>query len=181
MRFIEENAMLLRQQLGIDPFVSFDPFEIVAKSGTIIKFADEFEGFPKEYLDMDAKSWSGMGRMVGDKYFILLNRNQTRERMNVTILEEIAHKHYGHTPNVLGNDGRLHLDKSEEDEAYFTAAAILLPSKVLAMAIYKKESAIELAKRYGASIELLEMRIKLLNFWTEYQKQPSNEEKRNYA
>jgi Zn-dependent peptidase ImmA (M78 family) len=181
MRSIEENALLIRQQLGIDSVTAFDPFEIVKRSGTIIKFLDEIEGVSKE-IKFDAKTWSGTGMIMQDgKYAILLNPNQTRERMNVTVLEEIAHKYYKHVPNVLGSDGRLHLDKSEEEEAYWTAAAILVPSKVLAMTMYKKESAAELAKRYGASVELVEMRIKLLNFWTEYKKQLNNIEEKRYA
>ncbi len=181
MRSIEENALLIRQQLGIDSVEAFDPFEIVKRSGTIIKFSDEIEGVSKE-LKIDAKTWSGGGMPMQDgKYAILLNPNQTRERMNVTILEEVAHKYYGHIPNVLGADGRLCFDKSEEDEAYWTAAAILVPSKVLAMAMYKKEPAVELAKLYGASVELVEMRIKLLNFWTEYKKQLNDKEELRYA
>ena len=113
--------------------------------------------------------WSGSGRpLPNGKLFVMLNANQTRERMNVTLLEEVAHRYYDHDPVVLGSDGRHNYNAAQEQEAYWTAAAALLPMVVVAKAVRRGETAAELGKRYGASQELAEMRIRTLGLWNHY-------------
>lgn len=68
---------------------------------------------------------------------------------------------------ALGDDlyKRIY-DDAVEQEAYWTAAAALLPSKAVAMAVYRGETADDLAVRYSVSSELAEMRIKTLGLWS---------------
>lgn len=72
-------------------------------------------------------------------------------------------------PNGNGHaEEEREYDEETEKEAYWTAAAALLPKKVVAMAVYNEVPASQLAARYGTSRELVEMRIKLLKLWSHY-------------
>lgn len=160
MRHFETNAMQIREQAGfgctepIDSVVSAEAF------GVKLHIAENED---------DASVWSGSGQpLPNGKLFVMLNANQTQERMNVTLLEEVAHRHYGHDPVVLSSDGRHSYDAAQEQEAYWTAAAVLFPMVVVAKAVRRGETAAELGKRYGASEELAEMRISTLGLWDYY-------------
>lgn len=86
-------------------------------------------------------------------------------------MEEFAHHYYDHSPVSFGALSKRIYDQANEDEAYQTAAAILLPMKVISCGIWRQRSAVDIARRYGVSVELVEMRIKLLNLWTLYKQQ----------
>ena len=174
LRNIEENAFLLRKLAGLTPTDKLDSIRLSKKFNIEVVFPDQISSLPLEQKEqlarLDAKVWSGISNELPDgKLLIILNPNQTPERANVTVMEEIAHVHYGHQPSQLGGLGQRQYDERAEQEAYQTAAAALLPSKVVAQAIWSGESVKSLAKKYGASIELTEMRIKLLNLWGPYQ------------
>lgn len=91
--------------------------------------------------------------------------NQTEERARVTLLEEVAHRFLGHSLHKIGQGKRDSYDEAQEKEAYFTAAAVLLPQFDLARALYDGESVGAIAARFGVSSELVEMRIKINNLW----------------
>lgn len=44
---------------------------------------------------------------------------------------------------------------------------MLLPAVVIAKAVFRGESLTDLAHAYGASLELVEMRVKVLGLWRE--------------
>jgi Zn-dependent peptidase ImmA (M78 family) len=174
MHDIEQNAQSIRRELGLDTDSPFDPFEVIPRNGMQIQFPDEMEILPtnlrQTLAEMDAKIWSGGAFLHEDKLHILLNRNQSPERMNVTILEEVSHKYLNHKMNHLSTLGRENLNKVQEEEAYFTASAILVPAKIVAQAVYKTQKISCLSQIFRASEELIEMRIKLLSLWNEYKK-----------
>jgi hypothetical protein len=169
--------MVLRQKANIetdrrlDPFDLQDKFGIVIADPTGIPFLDQAD---REQLSrMDARTWSGGAQELPDgRLLILLNPNQTRERAVVTVMEEVAHAHFGHTPSILTTDastlfGRRY-DPVAEDEAYWTAAAALLPSRVIAHAVWHGSPAAAIAALYGVSVELVEFRVKTLRLWPFY-------------
>ena len=175
MQHYERNAAELREIVKLQDHESFNPFNYLDDFKLIVKFPDEVDISPEdlraEVGQHTAKDWSGMSRVLQNgKLFVLLNRNQTTERMNVTLLEEIAHRHYGHTYNVVSDKGREKFDKKQEQEAYFTAAAALLPASIVAKSVFKKEDPLIITAKFGASIELYEMRIKTLQHWSSYSK-----------
>ena len=176
IRQIELHAACLRQQVGIGPIGKFSPRTLADKLNIKIAYPDEIkEAAPKLQqllLSLDAKVWSGMSNTLPEgSLLILLNPNQTSERENVTIMEEVAHRYYGHEPSHLNKIGRGRYDESIEREAFWTAAATLLPAKAVGQAVWSGGSAEQLAATYGTSVELAEMRIKTLNIWSFYKKQ----------
>ncbi len=174
MHHYEESARSLRAKAGVGPYEPFDPLSLLVKLGVVLTYPDEITNLSEDVLaelnSLDAREWSGMGNeLPTGKLFVVLNRQQTPERARVTLLEEVAHHYHGHTPIGIGPGGRAEYYPQEEQEAKFTAAAALLPSKEIAKAVYRGESATYIASKYGASIELVEMRIKTLNLWDYYQ------------
>jgi len=173
LRHIEEEAFLLRSKAGVGPLDKLDPFALAGKFNARIVSADKITDLPQEarqYIDsLGARTWSGISSRLPDgSLLIVLNHNQTRQRANVTILEEVAHAHYGHRPSTLSKALQRAYDEAAEREAYWTAAAVLLPSKAVARAIWQSQSAGELARLFGTSTELAEMRIKVLGLWARY-------------
>jgi Zn-dependent peptidase ImmA (M78 family) len=59
-------------------------------------------------------------------------------------------------------------DTTEEHDAYYLAAATLLPKAAMIDAVAQKLSSAAIAKRFGTSHELVEYRIKRLGLWREH-------------
>jgi hypothetical protein len=180
MQQYEESARALRARAGIGPYEPFDPLALAPQLGVLLKYPDEAGILPAELLaeigELNAKEWSGISReLPTGKLFVILNRNQTLERARVTLLEEVAHQYHGHTPVCIGTGGRAQYIAEEEQEAKFTAAAALLPSREIAKAVYQSVAATYIARSFGASVELVEMRIKTLNLWEHYRLQELTE------
>jgi IrrE N-terminal-like domain len=168
MLHFEHHAMQLRDRAGLNPLEPFTPFKHLLKFDVIVKYPDEFEQLPEELLaDVDAqnaKDWSAISEVLPNgKLLVLLNRKQTPERLNVTLLEEIDHEHFDHERTLIGPDGRKNYNPVQEREARFTAAASLLPAVIVARTLYRKQDSQQVAAAYGASLELFD----LLRFWLE--------------
>jgi len=181
MRKIEEQAMSLRRRAGIGPLDPLDPRLLAYELRLQFVQFKALAGLRTEVIDsinaMDAREWSGMGKELPDgTLLVALNPNMTIERETVTIMEEVAHAHYGHKPvelHILASGlTRRRYDEDSEREAYWTAGASLLPSKAVGLAVYRGQSAEDLAITYGTSVELAEMRIKTLRLWPHYNPEP---------
>jgi Zn-dependent peptidase ImmA (M78 family) len=119
------------------------------------------------------KAWSGGGLSLPDgEFVIILHPDQTPERTNSTVMEEIAHRYLGHAPSSIITESsglsRRIFDEQTEREAYWTAAAALLPANSLARAIWRRETVESVAKRFGVSVELVCFRIKIMGLWKDY-------------
>jgi Zn-dependent peptidase ImmA (M78 family) len=177
MQHIEEQAICLRQRAGIGSLDPLDPRLLADKLELQFVQLNAIAGLrPEVYqsiIAMDAREWSGMGKALPNgELLIALNPNMTIERETVTIMEEVAHAHYGHRPVELLTFSaglvRRRYDADAEREAYWTAKAVLLPAAAVGQAVYRGRSAEEIAVRYGTSVELAEMRIKTLRLWPHY-------------
>lgn len=179
LRHVEEHGIALRQRAGLGPQDRLDPFAQQAVFDIVVvdpRSLESLDAADHENLrDIDARTWSGSGQPLPDgRLLVLFNPNQTPERAAVTVMEEVAHAHFGHHPSTLvveptGLVGR-HYDAVAEDEAYWTAAAALLPSAVVARAVWNGVPVGALAAEYGVSAELVEFRIKTLRLWPWYRK-----------
>lgn len=182
MQWIEKNAILLRQRAQVQALELLDPRMCKDKLNLQFIVLEGIEKLPPTILgflkSLGARKWSGISKKLPNGDLLLaLNPNMTPERANVTIMEEAAHAHYGHKPvqlHPLGDDlyQRIY-DDSIEQEAYWTAAAALLPSKAVAIAVYQGQTADDLAVCYNASPELAEMRIKTLGLWSHLNPPPT--------
>jgi Zn-dependent peptidase ImmA (M78 family) len=106
-----------------------------------------------------------------DSWVVLLNDSHKIERQRVTILEEFWHILLGHKltkiARVAEGYGRTY-DKTEEDEAYYLAAATLLPKDAVIQRVGKNVSSKEIAREFGTSEELVDYRVKRLGMWRQH-------------
>jgi transcriptional regulator with XRE-family HTH domain len=118
--------------------------------------------------------WSAMTvplDRVMSNWIVLLNDCHTVERQRVTLLEEYWHILMGHKLTKVAKISEVYgrtYDQAEEHDAYYLAAASLLPREAVQGAVGKGHSAAIIAKTFGTSPELVEYRIKRLGLWREH-------------
>lgn len=177
MEFAERHSKQLREIAGIAVTERLDPLQLALHFGLKIIDVEQLTKLsPQDRLvinELTARSWSGGAQPMPDgSLLIILNPNQTPERRTVTLMEEIAHLYLAHPPSHLrsGANGLWErtYNKSIEDEAYWTAAAALLPRQVIGKAVWERCLSTDISQKFGVSIELVEFRIKTLNLWRSY-------------
>lgn len=162
----ERSARVIRERVGLGQFEPFMPFEHLRELNISFRYLDEAKQLPENIRNISAKDFSGWATKLPDGgLFVILNRSQSQERMNVTLLEEVAHHYYDHPPTLIGKNGRTEYSPADEQEAQGTAAALLLPAKIVAQSVYRQEEGRLVAAKFGASEELYEQRVKVLGLW----------------
>jgi hypothetical protein len=121
LKHYEQQAQDLRAQAGVGSSDPINPFDFARRLNADVLFPEQIPGMTKELLDgilgMDAKDWSGGAHFLPDgRLQIVVNSSQSKERRNVTILEELAHRHYGHQPSIIGSEGRSPYHREQEEE-----------------------------------------------------------------
>lgn len=177
LQYLEKQAAQLRRRAGVGPLERLDPRAVAEQLGlTIVTPDDVADMTPEQRAQVRAltpKQWSGTGMpLPGGELLVLLHPEQTPERATVTVLEELAHTHYGHRPTRIATlssgVAKRTFNARNEQEAYWTAAAALLPMKAVGLAVRRGKTAADLAASYGVSAELAEFRIKILRLWPHY-------------
>ncbi len=174
---MEEMAQQLRKDLGVQPDERIESLDINIAGVKVFKVQD-IDGLSAEcaefLLGEGAQEWSAMSvpmDLSEDTWSILRNDQHTIERQRVTYLEECWHILLGHRltriAKIADAYGRTY-DSSEEHDAFFLAAATLLPEAAVRTAVEANQTAAQIAKQFGASIELVEYRIKRLGLWRAY-------------
>jgi transcriptional regulator with XRE-family HTH domain len=174
---LEEIAGKFRTDLGVSPDERLDSLRIVVDGVSVIpvgqatcldvRIIRELRGAGSE--------WSAMSVPLDDpeneRWAVLLNDSHAVERQRVTVLEELWHIMLGHKltkiARVAEAYGRTY-DTTEEHDAYYLAAATLLPKSAMTDAVGKKLFSHEIAKKFGTSAELVDYRLKRLGLWREH-------------
>lgn len=175
--FADKHGALLRERVQVSAATPLDLRVLADSFGVVFRYPQDVAGMTMEDLllvtGLDAKTWSGMSlALPGSGALIMLNPQQTQQRANVTIVEEVAHLYFGHQPSQLvtlpiGSWKRKY-DPVAEGEAYWTAAAALLPAQVIGRAVWSGMTAEDIGLKFGVSRELVEFRIKTLFLWPDY-------------
>lgn len=177
LRRLEEEAIALRHRAGVPPLGPLDPRAVQAQLGCTIVTPAAVEAMSDDerarVRKVTPREWSGTGLPMPDGHlYVVLNPDQTVERAAASAMEEVAHQHHGHEPTritTLPNGVvKRSFNPRNEQEAYWTAAAALLPMLAVGRAIWRGQTAVDLADEYGVSIELAEFRIKILGLWSHY-------------
>lgn len=179
MRRLENIAFEIRAKAGTDRWSPFDPFANTGPLNITIMQSADVEGAESELQDFISSASGGIwsAGMLDQKlpdgtHLVLVNSNITKERARVSILEEVVHAYLNHKPSIKtkarANGTGRDYEAFSEQEAYWTAAAILLPMSEVAKAVWSGKPAEELGRNFYASKELADMRIKTLGLWNEY-------------
>ncbi len=173
---IENLALQLRQQLVLPAEARLNPALVLAHMEV-----DVYESaFDIPGLDADAAArlcnpdsgFSGTAVEICGQRLVLLNPSHTLERRRVTMMEEVAHFLFGHTPTRINVLDQLlptrEYHAKQEKEAYAFAAASLLPESEVRALVDGRRSIAETVLHFGVSRPLIEYRAKTTGWWTSY-------------
>jgi len=173
---LEEIAGKFRTDLGVSSDEPLDSLRVLVDGVSVIPVgkATCLDAETIRELRGAGREWSAMSVPLdpeNERWAVLLNDSHFMERQRVTVLEELWHIMLGHKltkiARVAEAYGRTY-DNTEEHDAYYLAAATLLPKSAMIDAVGQKLSSFEIAKRFGTSSELVDYRIKRLGLWREH-------------
>lgn len=182
-REFELYAQGIREFAGLRPTEPLNPFRLAKFANLLVLDFEKIEGLSEQtsrHLLGDASgAWSGgaASRPLPDgQRIVILNPTHGAMRSNATLMEEISHVFLGHQPNRLKIDVRDHRGrpisrdyrKVDEEAAYATGAAALVPYTGLRKFVLAGQTSFDIARHFRVSRELVEYRIKVTRLWRTY-------------
>lgn len=182
-RHFELNALGFRDFARVRTGAPLDPFRLAKFAGLLVVDFDQIHGLSPEarahLLGTASEKWSGgaCSRPLPDgRRVVILNPNHGRMRTNATLMEEISHVFLGHQPSRLkvvaetesGRTISRDYRKADEEAAYATGAAALVPFSTLRRFILDGQTSQQIAKHLRVSRELVEYRLKVTRLWNTY-------------
>jgi transcriptional regulator with XRE-family HTH domain len=174
---LERSAEQFRRDLKLGPDDPLDSLRLEIEGVDIVRLRETncLDAATVKRLSTDACSeWSAMSVPLDeahDRWAVLLNDCHEVQRQRVTLLEEVWHILLGHRlvriAKIAEAYGRT-FDQAEEHDAYYLAAATLLPRKAIITAVAKRQTSQQIADRFGTSPELVDYRIKRLGLWRDH-------------
>lgn len=174
---MEDMANRLRQDLDVPPRKALPALQIHIE-GVDVLTPNQIPGLDEACIDFlvgnGASEWSAMSVPIESEkiqWVVVRNDTHTVERQRVTYLEECWHILLGHrltkVARIANAYGRTY-ESSEEHDAFYLAAASLLPEEEMKGRVSEGRSANEIGRHFGTSSELVEYRIKRLGLWRTY-------------
>jgi len=182
-RQFELQALGFRDFAGVRPGAALDPFRLAKFANLLVVRFDQIKGISTEarehLLGSGSVKWSGgaCSRPLPDgRRVVILNPNHGRMRTNATLMEEVSHVFLGHQPSRLkvvaenerGQTISRDYRKADEEAAYATGAAALVPFSALRRLVHEGQTSLEIAKHFQVSRELVEYRLKVTRLWKTY-------------
>ncbi len=182
-RLFELQAMGLREFARVDPDRPLNPFALARFANLLVVDIEKLKHLSRQtrehLLGAAAEEWSGgaTSRALPDgRKIVILNPTHGRARTNATLMEEICHVFLGHQANrlaIIAHDDKgktLARDyrKADEEAAYATGAAALVPYRTLRKLVLQGREAGEIARHFRVSKDLVEYRLKVTRLWKTY-------------
>jgi hypothetical protein len=182
-RRFELQALGVRDFARLLPDAPLDPFALAHFANLLVVDIDKLTNLSKEtrehLLGSAAEEWSGgaTSRALPDgRKIVILNPTHGRTRTNATLMEEICHVFLGHKANqlaIVARDERGKIRardyrKADEEDAYATGAAALVPYGALRRFVFKGREVSRIAKYFRVSKDLIEYRLKVTRLWKIY-------------
>ena len=182
-RQYELKALGLRDFARVRPGAALDPFALASFANILVVDIERIEGLSKQSRDhllgSAAEEWSGgaCSRPLPDgRKIVILNPKHGPTRTNATLMEEICHVFLGHQPNRLcviardehGKSLARDYRKADEEAAYATGAAALVPFAALRKAVVDGKTSAQVASHFRVSRSLVEYRLKVTHLWKAY-------------
>ncbi len=182
-RRFELQASGIRDFAGVRPGGPLNPFHLAQFANLLVvdfaRINDLSETTRERLLGAASEEWSGGAcshALPDGRRIVILNPNHGPARTNATLMEEISHVFLGHEPSRLkvlvtnerGRKVARDYRAADEEAAYATGAAALVPYAALRKAILGDESSSQIAKHFRVSRELVEYRMKVTRLWPLY-------------
>ena len=115
-------------------------------------------------LARDGSGWSAVTLECGDAKLIVLNDTHSLGRQSSDLMHELAHHILEHRPSevAVSQEGLLVLhnyDRSQEEQADWCAASLLLPRPALVFVKKRLPELEEAAKHFRVSLAMLRYRL----------------------
>jgi hypothetical protein len=182
-RLFELNALGFRDFARVRAGAPLDPFSLAKFAKLLVVDFEQIKGLNAEarehLLGPASEKWSGGACSVplpDGKRIVILNPNHGRMRTNATLMEEVSHVFLGHQPSRLKvvaetENGRTisrEYRKADEEAAYATGAAALVPFSALRRFVLEGQTSRQIAEHFRVSRELVEYRLKVTRLWKTY-------------
>jgi len=169
-RQFELRALGFRSFAGVRPDAPLDPFSLARFANLLVLDFDQIKGLSattrEHLLGSASEAWSGgaCSRPLPDgRKIVILNPNHGSLRTNATLMEEISHVFLGHKANRLhvvtedarGRKSSRDYRQADEEAAYGTGAAALVPYSSLRRYVLKGRTSLQIAKHFRVSRELV--------------------------
>lgn len=178
----ENEASAIRKNYGFPKNDPLNPFHLADSLGIKVIDLKELTELTEKDLEIIrsvGKEWSGLSFSSPDgKIIVLLNPYHGQARQKITLMEEICHFRYHHKPRVKVNISISKIEfqgfsEKDEKEAYWIAAASLVPYSGLREMVSKGNTIKQIAFYFEIGIELVNFRLKvtrLLSLYRQMQK-----------
>jgi hypothetical protein len=182
-RQFELQAMGFRDFARARPEAPLNPFRLAKFANLLVISFDQINGLSEKtrehLLGLASEMWSGgaCSRPLPDgRTIVILNPNHGPMRTHATLMEEVSHVFLGHQPSrlkVVAEDERgrtISRDyrKADEEAAYATGAAALVPFAALRRFVLEGQTSAQVARHFRVSRELVEYRLKVTHLWKTY-------------
>ena len=179
----ELRARGFREFAGVRADAPLDPFRLAKFANLIVVDFDQIKELGaaarKHLLGDASEQWSGGAcsePLPDGRRIVILNPNHGRMRTNATLMEEVSHVFLGHRPSRLkvvseNENGRTmarDYRHADEEAAYATGAAALVPFAALRRRLLAGQSSREIARHFRVSRELVDYRLKVTRLWRIY-------------
>lgn len=183
-RRFELQALGFRDFAGVRAGAALDPFWLAKFANLLVVDLDQIknlsENTRQRLLGSASEEWSGGAcshALPDGRRIVILNPQHGAARTNATLMEEISHVFLGHQPSRLkvlatNKSGRTvarDYRAADEEAAYATGAAALLPFAALRRFVLGGQKSSQIAKHFRVSRELVEYRLKVTRLWRLYQ------------
>ena len=183
-RQFELHALGIRDFARVRMGAPLNPFDLAAFARLLVVDFAEVRGLTAEarehLLGPASEQWSGGACSIplpDGRKIVILNPNHGAMRTNATLMEEISHVFLGHKPSRLqvvaetesGRTVSREYRKADEEQAYATGAAALVPFAALRKFVYEGRNSQQIARHFRVSRELVEYRLKVTRLWRTYQ------------
>lgn len=182
-RQYELHALGFRDFARVGPTAPLNPFRLAKFANLVVISFDQIKGLSEKnrqhLLGSASEEWSGgaCSRPLPDgRRIVILNPNHGRMRTHATLMEEISHVFLGHQPTKLkivredarGRTVSRDYRKADEEAAYGTGAAALVPFSALRKFVFAGQTSAQIARHFRVSRELVEYRLKVTRLWSTY-------------
>jgi hypothetical protein len=182
-RQYELHALGFRDFAGVGTSAPLNPFHLAKFANLVVIDFDQIQGLSaknrEHLLGSATEEWSGgaCSRPLPDgRRIVILNPKHGRMRTHATLMEEISHVFLGHQPTklkIVREDARgrtvcRDYRKADEDAAYGTGAAALVPFSALRQFVFEGQTSHQIARHFRVSRELVEYRLKVTRLWSTY-------------
>lgn len=182
-RQYELHALGFRDFARVRPTAPLNPFRLAKFANLVVIDFEHIKGLSaknrEHLLGMASEEWSGgaCSRPLPDgRRIVILNPNHGPMRTHATLMEEISHVFLGHQPTKLkvvhedssGRNVSRDYRKADEEAAYGTGAAALVPYSALRQFLLQGLTSSQIAGHFRVSRELVEYRLKVTRLWSTY-------------